>query len=153
MRAFFLYYSPIMYVCFIGIDSPNQTEYIYAQVLRDELGYGGTVTRFNPLPTEANTRQDLMDFMRCRPEKMFIVIGSAELAMRKFIVFYKFMEAFQVVSKEGLKALLEFEMRIRKPSSPYSKSRPPSAPLASEPQSLSTTQDSTKKLETTDPRR
>lgn len=102
-------------VCYIGLDSHNQTEFIYAQVVRDELGYGGTVTRFNPL---ANTRQNLMDFMRTRPEKMFIVIGSAELAMAKFLVFYKFMEAFQVVSKEGVKALLEFEIKAKKPASP-----------------------------------
>jgi hypothetical protein len=124
-------------ICYIGIDSPNQTEFIYAQIVRDELGYGGTVTRFNPL---ANKAQDLMDFMRCRPESIFIVIGSAEMAMRKFLVFYKFMEAFQVVSKEGVKALLEYEVRIRKPSSPY-KSRPPSAPRPStpEPQNLEAT--------------
>lgn len=140
------------HLCYIGLDSPNQTEFIYAQIVRDELGYGGTVTRFNPL---ANTRQDLMDFMRTRPEKMFVIIGSAELAMRKFLVFYKFMEAFQVVSKDGLKALLEYEVRAMKPVSPLS--------AVSEPQNLV---DSTKivswadelsppcpKIEITDPRR
>lgn len=144
-------------ICYIGIDSPNQTEFIYAQIVRDEFGYGGTVTRFNPL---ANTRQDLMDFMRCRPEKVFIVIGSAELAMRKFLVFYKFMEAFQVVSKEGVKALLEYEVNLTKKekteiittprtilevaNSVYKLRRPSHPrPLTPEPQSLSATLDGT----------
>ena len=138
------------HLCYIGLDSPNHTEFIYAQIVRDELGYGGSVTRFNPL---ANTRQDLMDFMRTRPEKMFVVIGSAELAMRKFLVFYTFMEVFQVVSKDGLKMLLDYEVRAMKPDTP----------LSAEPQDLV---DSTKnvswadellsscpKIEITDPRR
>lgn len=94
------------HVCYIALDSPNQTEFIYAQVVRDELGYGGSVKKFVPSPTNS-----LMDFMRGEPEKMFIVIGSAELAMGKFLVFYKCMEAFQVVSKEGVKALLHFETK------------------------------------------
>ena len=100
-------------VCWLGLDSPNQTEFIYAQIVQDELGYGGSVKRFIPSPMN-----NLMDFMRGQPEKMFIIIGSAELAMGKFLVFYKFMEAFQVVSKDGLKALLEFEIKAKKPASP-----------------------------------
>jgi hypothetical protein len=92
-------------LCYIGIDSPNQTEFIYAQIVRDELGYGGSVKKFIPSPTNR-----LMDFMRGEPEAIFIIIGSAELSMGKFLVFYKFMEAFHVVSKEGVRLLLDFEV-------------------------------------------
>ena len=91
-------------VCWLGVDSPTQTEFIYAQIVRDELGYGGSVKRFIPSPMRC-----LMDFMRGQPETVFIIIGSAELSMGKFLVFYKFMEAFQVVSKEGVRALLSYE--------------------------------------------
>ncbi len=121
-------YNPTMSlpnICFIGIDSPNQTEFIYAQVVRDELGYGGALERFNPL---VNTRQGLIDFMRCKPQTMFIIIGSAELAMAKFLIFYKFMEIFQVVSKDGLKALLEYERLQRLRSRSLS---PPRSPVSS----------------------
>jgi hypothetical protein len=118
--------------------------------VRDELGYGGSVKKFVPSPTNG-----LMDFMRGQPETVFIIIGSAELSMGKFLVFYKFMEAFQVVSKEGMKALLEFEVRQKEKKekiyTPVSKAtilsiansaRDPSIQLnTSEPQPLSATLD------------
>ncbi len=104
-----------MSYCFIGLDAPNQTPLIYAQIVQEEIkkavGNGGSLTRFNPEP---NRRQKLLDFMRLRPESMCIVIGPTELVAERFTVFYKFTETWMNVSRGQLKLLCEYEIRREK---------------------------------------
>lgn len=122
-------------LCWLAVDSPNAPEFIYAQIVRDELRYGGEVKRFKA------DGKNLLDFLRDQPYTMCVIIGNAELAMGRFLVFYKFMEAFQVVSKEGLRNLLEFEVQRKSsgskspPRSPY-RSRAPSVPRPNTPEAL-----------------
>jgi hypothetical protein len=123
-------------ICYVGVGtSVNCPEHLYTQILKNDLGFGGNTFLVVPGPG-----MNLIQLLRDRNESVFVIIGSAELAMGKAMVFYKFMEAFQVVSKEGVRALLEYEVKIKKPGSPY-KSRPPSAPRPStpEPQNLEAT--------------
>ena len=91
-------------LCFVGVGNPKSPEHIYVEILRDELGYVGNLLQLVPSPDI-----HLIQTMRDRKESVFVIIGSAELSMGKFLVFYKFMEAFQIVSKEGVRALLSYE--------------------------------------------
>ena len=98
--------------CFIGLDDPNNTPLIYAQILQEEIrgqvGHKGSLTRFNP---DANRRQKLLDFMRCRPENVFIILGPTELVAERYTLFYKFTETWTNVSRDQLTLLLEYEAR------------------------------------------
>jgi len=113
-------------LCYIGVGEPEDVPFTYAQILKDELGYGGTLIAFVPGP-----KSDLMEFIRSRSETVFVIIGSAEIAMKKYMVCYKFMEAFQVVSKEGVRLLLDFEVKHQREKS----DAPPTPPVLSTPSS------------------
>ena len=95
----------------LAMDSEAQTEYIYAQILQEELeriaGRGTFhVSRVNPL---AVRRQPLLDFLRLQPYERIVMIGSAELQTLQFPVYHRPSGKWGLFSRKELETLAQTE--------------------------------------------
>ena len=113
----------------LAMDSEAQTEYIYAQILQEELqrvAGPGTIntSRFNPLSGArgggatsvsegfnplAVRRQPLIDFLRLQPYERIVMIGSAELQTLQFPVYHRPSGKWGLFSRKELETLAQTE--------------------------------------------